>query len=359
MTRRQLPDLPERHLLRLCEMFLQKKSVTSIRDWVNEKLGEEGRSIEITREQIYPYINVAIEKGFLSLQAPPCYVLNQRINDLYRVQGVGDNPITVVNAIESTALDHVAQEAASLALALIKSLGAIKETVHIGLGAGFTTLRIATYLAALFRAEKELPRLVLHALSTGFRVDQPRTAPVAFFSLFEPLGFDITYVGLFAPAVVATQHYPSVQQEPGVAESFKARGAIDLILTSLASANDNHGALNQFLATHANDVTPLEREGWIGDVQYRPYSHRGPISHEADIRAVTLFDLPELVTLAQTPNKYVVVVAGPCAECKQTRTDALVPLLERRELKVWTHLVLDFQTADELVARASPPAVTS
>jgi hypothetical protein len=340
-------------------MFLKKRSVSSIKDWVNERLREEGRNIKVTREQIYPYIDVAIEQGFFSLQAPPCYALSQRINDLYRVQGTNDNRITVVNAIEETTHDHVAQEAAALALALIKNLKAVKDTVHVGLGAGFTTLRIATYLAALLRAEqqKELPRLVLHALSTGFRVDQPLMAAVAFFSLFESLDLNIEYVGLFAPAVVATQNYLSVQQEPGVAESFEARGDIDLILTSLASANDDHGALNQFLAIHANDVTPLEREGWIGDVQYRPYSHQGPISQEADIRAVTLFDLPELVTLAQTPNKYVVVVAGPCTECGQTRTDALVPLLESRELKVWTHLVIDFQTANELVAHALPPDV--
>lgn len=354
MKRRPLPHLEERHLLRVCEMFLEKESVARIRDWVNARLLEEGHSIEVTREQIYRYINVAIDQGFFSLHAPPCYALNQRLIDLYSLQGVDDRPLTVVNAIAPTAADHVAQEAAGLALSLIKKLGARKRTVHIGLGAGFTTLRIATYLAALLRAEERLPALVLHALSTGFRVDQPHTAPMAFFSQFEPLGLKITYVGLFAPAVVATQNYPTVQQEPGVAQSFEARKDIDLVLTSLASANDDHGALNQFLAAHANDVTPLEREGWVGDVQYRPYSQQGPISQEADIRAVTLFDLPELVKMAQTPNKYVVVVAGPCTECERTRSDALWPLLEQRELKVWTHLVLDYQTAEELVAYALP-----
>jgi hypothetical protein len=90
----------------------------------------------------------------------------------------------------------------------------------------------------------------------------------------------------------------------------------------------------------------------VGDVQYRPFSQQGPLTQEASIRAATLFDLPELVTLAQTPHKYVIVVAGPCGQCGRTRTDTLYPLLTVPSLKVWTHLIVDFPTAHELLALA-------
>jgi hypothetical protein len=127
---------------------------------------------------------------------------------------------------------------------------------------------MAHHLAALLRTEATLPTLVLHALSTGFRVDQPHIAPVAFFSLFDALSPKVGYVGLFAPAIVSSQHYDAVKREPGVAESFAAAGDIDVILTSLASASDEHGALNQFLADHAGDVEGLKQAGWIGDLRH-------------------------------------------------------------------------------------------
>jgi hypothetical protein len=93
----------------------------------------------------------------------------------------------------------------------------------------------------------------------------------------------------------------------------------------------------------------LEREGWVGDVQYRPYSPRGPIESDAQIRAVALFELRELVAHARQPDKHVVLVAGPCPTCGNLRSDALRPLLEQPKLKVWTHLVTDVNSARALL----------
>ena len=130
----------------------------------------------------------------------------------------------MVNAVGPSALEHVAAEAAGLALRLIKTLGTRKKPVHIGLGAGFTTLRIAHYLAALLRAEPTLPPLVLHALSTGFRIDQPHIAPAAFFSLFASLHLQLAYVGLSCASGGVNAALQHGQITPGVAESFAASG---------------------------------------------------------------------------------------------------------------------------------------
>ena len=66
-------------------------------------------------------------------------------------------------------------------------------------------------------------------------------------------------------------------------------------------------------------------------------------------RAVTLFELDELRELSARKDKYVVLVSGPCGKCGRTRSDALRPLVANPKLKVWSHLVLDLDTAQELV----------
>jgi hypothetical protein len=84
-------------------------------------------------------------------------------------------------------------------------------------------------------------------------------------------------------------------------------------------------------------------------VQFRPYSASGPIRQECPVQVVTLFEIEELVALAQQPNKYVVLIAGPCSECQRLKTDALRPLLTNPRLRLWTHLVMDLATAYDLL----------
>ena len=50
------------------------------------------------------------------------------------------------------------------------------------------------------------------------------------------------------------------------------------------------------------------------------------------------------------------LVSGPCGTCGETRTDALEPLIRNPKLKVWSHLVLDAQTARELIERGTDSA---
>ena len=196
--------------------------------------------------------------------------------------------------------------------------------------------------------------MVLHALTSGFHVDNPHTAPVAFFGLFRELQDQIGYVGLFAPSVVKAREYTKVKMQPGVKEGFDRKRDIDVVITSLASRKDDDGALNQFLRDDARTQLLLEKHGWVGDVQYRPYSARGPIQQQTPTRAVTLFELDELVKLVKQNDKHVILTAGPCGRCGRTREDALLPLMNNPQLKLWTHLVLDLGTAEQLVDLARP-----
>jgi Putative sugar-binding domain len=346
MAQRKFPDLADELLIEVCEQFLAGRSAPHIARWLSKELGQEKNTPPVTRVQIYALLNEARRRKLFLLRSPLHVTLKQRLADVYRKDR---ERFIVVSARGDTALDHVAAAAADLTLRLITELGRVKGAVHIGLGAGSTTLRIAQHLAVLLRGEPRVPRLVLHALSTGSRVDQPRTAPVACFGLFDIPGINIDYIGLFAPPVVRSRDYERVKAQPGVVQSFAAAQQIDLVLTSLASANDEHAAFNRFLEEYPDDVTLLRQHGWIGDVQYQPYSGEGPIVHETSVRTVTLFELVELARLASMPHKHVVVVAGPCGQCGRSRSDALRPLLTVPDLAVWSHLVMDMDTAQELL----------
>jgi hypothetical protein len=85
-------------------------------------------------------------------------------------------------------------------------------------------------------------------------------------------------------------------------------------------------------------------------VQYRPYTAKGPVKEKpSDLRAVTLYELEDLVRLAGQKNKHVILMARQCGICGRTRAEALRPLLTNPELKVFSSLVLDAATARELL----------
>ena len=349
---KKIPRLEDVHLIQVCDSFLRgTRKVDTIAEELNERFGREGTAYRVTREQIYPLLREARDRGFFELRAPLEHRLHQRVADVF---GFNVAHVDVVPARDEVANDLVASRAAGTCLRIIKALALTKRNgaVHVGLGAGATTLSIARHLAAKLRAEDSRPRVVLHALTSGFHVDNPQTSPVAFFGLFQELQEQIGYVGLFAPSVVKTSDYAKARTQPGVKEGFDRKKEIDVVITSLASRHDPDGELNQFLRDDTRGLRLLQKNGWLGDVQYRPYSASGPIQQATPTRAVTLFEVGELVKLARQKDKHVILAAGPCRRCGRTREDALLPLMTNPQLKLWTHLVLDLGTAERLVARA-------
>ena len=63
----------------------------------------------------------------------------------------------------------------------------------------------------------------------------------------------------------------------------------------------------------------------------------------------TLLELDQLRDMASSSDKHVVVVAGPCALCTKSRSDAVRPLFEEKKLRLWSHFVMDMVTATELL----------
>ena len=343
-------DLDASILLLTCEMFFRQKLATrTISEKVKAELRRVGSDFEMSREKVYELIRESRRRGFFQILPPQQVALRDRLEARY---GEG------FHVAHITELAHLATAAAEVVAELIGKLHkAGRAKVHLGLGAGKTSMLVAQHLAVRLRAAEQLPKLVIHALTSGFSVTQPHTAPVSFFGFFEAVPTEISYVGLFAAPCVETRDYQNTRKATGVKESFDAADQIDIVLTALGSPSHGHGDFYRFMQGGSpRGFQALVRAGWIGDVQYRPYSVSGPITLDTKVRAVTLFELEDLVRLAATPKRHVVLIAGPCsdADCKKTRPDAIRPLLVEPSLKVWNTIVTDVATARELLE--SPPA---
>ena len=332
-------------LVNVCERFLEGESPRVIAHWL-----QQVHDPNVTRENIYPLLREARKRGYLSVLPPPDGHLQQRICDRYDLEM---DRVHVLRVRGDTARDYLADAAAERIVKLIHEVGRDKKRVSIGLGGGITIMKVAHALASRLRAESALPDLTLHAITSGFDVSHPWTAPVCFLAYFEGVAQNLEFVALFAPAVIEANEYERTKTGLGVEESFRQAKDIDIVVTSMASALDEHGELNRFMNIEEKKKNPgltaLKKSGWIGDVAYRPYSTSAPIATTQGIRAVSLFELEDLVELAARPKKYVVLVAAPCGVCKKTKGDALRPLLASRDLRLWTHLYIDLTTAQSLL----------
>jgi hypothetical protein len=341
-------------------------AASSVADWLQNVRGRA----DITREKIYPMFWEACNRGFLLLQPPAEHHLRKKLENnfaLYKHPG----EITVVNANGENAAQHVTSAAADQIVELIERVWKEKkeqypdepekQAVHLGMGAGFAAMLVARRLANKIRSGAEVPQIVLHAISSGgFLPNEPHKSPSTYFSYFDPALMNVKFVALFSATVVSNSDYENQKANPAIRYSYEKRDEIDIIVTSLAAADHEHGLLWRYLShlveqnlLSPNVLTKMFDAGWVGDVQFRPYSTEGPLPENVcPVRAVTLFELNELVEIAKdrTNGKYVVLVAGPCGECGATKKNALLPLLANGKLRLWTHLITDAKTAKELLS---------
>lgn len=334
-------------LFPVCEKFLtQQRSGAEIVAEIEREFG-----VGLSREEIYPLLREGVRCGYIQLCPPADLRLAELVAERYKLD---KDRIKVVDAPSATALHSLAVAAADLALQVVHEVAKRKKDVHLGLGSGRTTQAVAQLLAAKLRAEGGLASLTVHALTAGFAVERPEFAPVSLFNFFSEAAVQVNYVGLFAAALVPVDQYEEQKKLPGVDKAFADRKEIDIVLTSLAWADDKHGRYTQMAGLGGEagaDVRELIDAGWLGDVQYRPFGANGPIQVTKGTRPVSLFEIPDFVQLAQTEGKHVILIAGPCGYCQERKTKALRPLLARADLKVWDWLVIDLLTAKELLTQ--------
>lgn len=343
-----MPTYDDRFLLEILRRRMLGQGATEI-----------AQELGISREKVYPALEKAFERQMLLPVTPPDIQLEAALAAAFDVPA--DRHVHVVNAVAPSSREDVATMAAHHARELIHEVATAKaehglpRVVHVGLGGGNTMMRTSDELEAVLSGDTELPKLVFHAITSGFDIFKPERAPVSFLRpLKKRLPTEVELVGLSAPAAVSDAEYAKVKRNHGVAEAFEAARDVDVVLTSIASAQDEHGTLRTFGRVRpAFRVKTLERCGWKGDLLYGPFGERGPILEKAGLQAVTLFTLRDLRELVRQPRKHVLVIASPCWECGTPKTSALLPLLLCPELAVWTHLVTDVTTARELLEAAA------
>ncbi len=360
----------------VCERFFEqmapaadgskKKSgaAAAVAEWIKEKYGRT----DVNREKIYPLVWEAFQRKYLLMSPPIDKTLRDGLIERYRLNEDGGRfDVEVVNVAGPTASKHVGSVAADRIIQLIYAVAAEKREravadgenpenvrVHLGFGAGYAAMEVARRLSE--RVDVQTPKLTLHAISPGgFYVAEQQKDPTTYFNYFVDKGVDVKCVGFFSPPVVRNEDYGRLKRNPSLRRCFERRDEIDILVTSLASEADEHGLFRQYFEylqrenlLEEDALTELRRENWVGDVLFQPYSADRPLSTKG-VRAVALFDFNELVEFSRRPGKRVVVVGAPCGKCGALKAEALRPLLANESLRLWTSLIVDRQTAQELL----------
>jgi DNA-binding transcriptional regulator LsrR (DeoR family) len=336
-------EIPDSIMMNVCELwFKENLGPTEI-----QKKLEKEQGYYMSRETVYAILRDARDRGFIRLSPPTHDELSWKLSERYA------GSIKVVSTGEFGVNHFLAAKAAELVVDRVKHHGSEDNDgkVRLGLGAGPTTRNIAHELANLYHADPSLPDIVIHALTSGFRSDRAHHSPISWFSWFTKEGSNrVSFVGLFAPPMVPSDKlYQTIKKLPGIAEAFEVAKDINIVVTSIGNTAKSGGDWLPFV--EEDKKTTLLESGWCGDVLYCPYSENGPIPAKAlSLQAVTLFTIPDLVAMARNSQKHsIILVCGPTHWDGKLKTKALKPLLENPNLRVWTHLITDMGTAQDLI----------
>jgi len=359
MNEQQLRDADAKLVFRVAQLFIEqrretadpaKKGSRKFAENIAEQIRQEFKGVRFTRQMAWAFAGEAMRRGFFIL-APP-YETTLQTSLVVKYPHLA-NRLHVVHTSSPTDNRKVAIAAAHIALEaakkIAKSLG--HAPLGLGLGPGRATRDFCEVFSQLIEQDRYVPKLDLVAISAGCPAKEPEYASTSFFNLFKDHIVN-SRTGLFAQTLVYPRDLRHIRKRAGVKEAMEAQKKIHMVVTSMGDMNDKDDLLRLFLEDSQVDVEALIKRGWVGNVQYRPYTIKGPVKERAnDLRAVTLFELDDLRKMAtDSDDKCVILIARRCAKCGRTRADALKPLLEKdSDLRVFSHLVMDSATCGELV----------
>lgn len=340
-------------LYRVVELLFVKRGqgdkrlkMEAIAEQVNDEFGQTEK---LTRESLYPLVEEAVRRGIVRLTPPVSRVLRDVL--VAKFPGLAAAKVNVVETSGPEDNSRVAALAAEKALAALVRIAKAKRgnPVGIGLGPGRATLEFCRFLSPRLKFVPEELKLRLVAITAGCPAAMLENAPISFLNLFPERHVE-RRLGLFAETLVRAGDFAAVASHTGVKEAFAAKDDIDVIVTAMGDFEDPHDLLALFLKDAGRDLKALRQRGWLGNVQYRPFTADGPAPEEPDdLRAVTVFELKDLVERAKHRDKEVILMARQCVHCRRPRAGALRALLRNPDLRVFSRLVLDRATATELL----------
>ena len=310
---------------------------------------EFGKDLKLTRETLYPLVEKAVELKLVQLVPPVNQALRQEL--AARFPGLSEDEVEVVETKgpdNNSKVPAMAAEKALAALVRIAKTGRAKP-VGLGLGPGRATLEFCRFLSPRLQMHHKALKLQLVAITAGCPVTMLQYAPISFLNLF-PEHLVERKLGMFAEPLVAAGRFKELCDHPGVRDAFAAKKDIDVVVTAMGDFEDPHDLLSLFLQDSGQDLSALRRRGWLGNVQYRPFTADGPVKEAPkELRAVTVFELEDLVGLAEKRPREVILMVRQCGLCGRARAGALRALLSNPNLKVFSTLVMDAATARDLL----------
>lgn len=391
----------DRHAMTICNMFLngeERGVYTRIAAYLSKH-----SNTNVSREAAYPVVRQLFQKHALLLP-PKNEELAHRLADSYHI---GRDRVRVV---ESNIMWDALPDAGSLEMSSLGAAAAewLRDLVrdpeapavrkqllysdrkgsasnpdssttpklHIGFSSGRTAKEVARSLSRIVASTSWFPKLVLHAINTGFEIQDPTTIPTSFFGFFAAQQAN-EYVGLFSSLLVeGGKSWEHTKKLPGIVEAFDRRHEISVVVTSAGDASDPRNHLRLALERYSSSDIPGRR----GYIAYRPYDDHGPIVEPQDehsdgepiMRTVSVFELEDLKKLAAEANKISLLVVGGHFKVatagnhgssesgtdqpsqsdteRSTKWRAIHPLLCQPKLRVWSHVLLDTATAQDLLS---------
>lgn len=316
-------------------------------------LSEIAKLVGIGRQDTFPILQSAARLNRFEYIAPPEFEQSYQLQQKYSRQRF--------RIVRSRGLLDVAFQTAAWLLELIREHRqerADRNEIHIGFAGGGLLREIARLLSDKLRRTSEEFRgitFVFHAMVAGFNPRDPMKDPNAFFSYFvgDPPVISVRFINLLAPGMVSDEAGRTLHTIQAIKEAYDAAEDLDIIVTSAGAHWDREcSRLCQLYLedkSSPGSFTKLKEAGTIGDVLWRPISHRGPIEIETGIRAMTLIDLKQLPSLTREGKK-VVLALGPCGTCERPKGEVLRSVLNWKEHYL-THVVADSGTAAEAMTK--------
>ncbi len=304
----------------------------------------------MTPQEPIRLLRLAERLDLIQLRPP---IEDELVKKLRATYSIADRyEITVVHDVtgdRQASGDRIALKAAETVLKLLRDTGnRLGRPMGLGLGPGHATLEFSQHFSRLLRQETGIPKVRLFAITAG--AVAPELHPISFFNLFPKDRVEQT-VALYGEIVLTVKEYRNkMTSVTGLKEAYARRDEVDVIVTAMGSRNDKHDQFWKFM-TDSDGMNQLDNTDWVGNVQYRPYSNTGPMPEEpSDLRAVTLFDLDDFRSKVKESYKYVVLMVRRCAYCDNLRAEAVRPLLQQPELRIWSHLIIDAAIAEAVLS---------
>lgn len=328
---------------RVCNLFFNEgKSATEIEEEIKKVCPN------FNRQQPYRIIQEAARLGSVIYRSPRAKRAQEGLKESLAIYGIQEVVVTPTHR-------KIARDAAGLILSLSQQIAAqaTDGKVRIGWAAGHMMRAVAEEFASLLRTAElgEIKEFELNTVVGAWQPKEPAIHPNSFSSHFTEdikKRVDCSFGALYAPVLVK-ESLEEMKKDRVLGEAFEQAPRNHLIVTSVGLRDIPGNCLEMFYKEYAGEkVSPLEQHGVIGDYLGLPFASNGPVDLKFfSKRPLTLLGPSDLLAMINRGHKILLVEGKRNPFDRTRRTKVIVPVVKS---KLATHLVLDLETANDLVA---------